>query len=134
MSTAEQNLPTGTAGSSQRAGTAGSSQRAGTAGSSQRARTAGSAHRAGTAGSAQRSEEYPHEAMLLRADVRRLAIALAPYGILHRETLAQVAGAHQWHEGAFEAALEEAFRRGVIQRLPENFCSDPTRTHPTAPR
>jgi hypothetical protein len=99
MSTAEQNLSTGTAGSAQHAG-----------------------------------GSYPREAMLLRADVRRLAIALAPYGILHRETLAQVAGAHQWHEGAFEAALEEAFRRGVIQRLPENFCSDPTRTHPTAPR
>lgn len=74
----------------------------------------------------------PNEDMLLRADVRRLAIALAPYGILHRETLAQVAGAHQWREGAFERALDEAFRRGVIQRLPENFCADPARTHPAA--
>jgi|SRR5579875_106352 len=72
------------------------------------------------------------EELLLRADVRRLAIALAPYGILHRDTLARVAGAHEWREGAFERALEEAVRRGAIQRLPENFFADPARTHPSA--
>jgi hypothetical protein len=80
-------------------------------------------------GRAETEARRRHEELLLRADVRRLAIALAPYGILHRDTLAKVAGAHEWRPGAFERALDEAFRRGVIVRLPENFCADPARVH-----
>jgi hypothetical protein len=70
-----------------------------------------------------------HHRALLSADVRRLALALSPYGILHRDALAALVGAQEWREGAFEQALKEAVRQGVIERLPEGFYGDPERRH-----
>lgn len=70
-----------------------------------------------------------HRRALLSADVRRLALALSPYGILHRDALAALVGARDWREGAFEQALEEAVRQGAIERLPEGFYGDPERCH-----
>lgn len=62
-----------------------------------------------------------HEDAVLHAEARHLARALAPYRVLHRDALADVAGATQWHECSFERALAEAVRSGAIERLPSDF-------------
>jgi hypothetical protein len=69
------------------------------------------------------------ERALLDADVRHLVDALRPFGVLHRDQLARIAGAGAWHEIVFERALEEAVERGLIQRLPEGFYADAERHH-----
>ena len=62
-----------------------------------------------------------HEQAVIQAEMRRLARALEPYRILHRETLRRVAGAERWHEGGFDSALHEAIRSGSIEPLPGSF-------------
>jgi hypothetical protein len=57
-----------------------------------------------------------HEEAVIQAEIRRLARALAPYGVLHHDTLEQFAGAQHWHSG-FDDALSAAVRAGEIKRL-----------------
>jgi hypothetical protein len=63
----------------------------------------------------------------MRAEVRRLVLALAPYGVLHRDALKDVCGAGRWHDGGFELALAAAMKAGAIERLPGNFYREPRR-------
>ena len=62
---------------------------------------------------------------MIQAEVRRLARALRPYGVLHRNALAGAADARRWHEGGFDSALEAAVRSGSIERLPADFYRTP---------
>ncbi len=62
-----------------------------------------------------------HDEAVIQAEVRRLARALAPYGVLHRNALKQSAGAEHWHEGTFETALAAGVRSGSLERLPAGF-------------
>jgi hypothetical protein len=59
-----------------------------------------------------------HDEPVIQAEVRRLARALRPDGVLHRDALERAAGAPHWHEGAFASALAAAVRAGVIERVP----------------
>ena len=72
-----------------------------------------------------------HDEVVIQAEVRRLTRALAPYGILHRDMLAQVADARRWREGAFETALDRAVRGGEVDALPGGFFRDATHVHST---
>lgn len=65
-----------------------------------------------------------HEEAVVQAEARRLALALAPYRILHKHALERAAGATQWHEGGFDRALAAAVRAGIIERLPAGFYRD----------
>ena len=58
-----------------------------------------------------------HEEAVIQAEVRRLARALAPYGVLHHDTLERFVGAQHWHTGGFDDALSAAVRAGKIKRL-----------------
>jgi hypothetical protein len=58
-----------------------------------------------------------HEEAVVQAEVRRLARALAPYGVLHHDTLESFAGARHWHASGFDDALSAAVRAGAIRRL-----------------
>lgn len=58
-----------------------------------------------------------HEEAVIQAEVRRLARALAPYGVLHHDTLERFVGAQHWHTGGFDDALSAAVRAGEIKRL-----------------
>lgn len=62
-----------------------------------------------------------HEDAVVRAEMRRLARTLEPYGILHRETLERACGADKWHEGGFDRALREAIKAGAVKPLPGGF-------------
>ncbi len=81
---------------------------------------------AGTAGRSRLSRESPagfelHDRAVLRAEVRCLVHALAPYRVLSRRALERVAGAERWHEGGFDRALAAALDAGEIRRLPLGF-------------
>lgn len=65
-----------------------------------------------------------HEQAVVRAEMRRLAKALRPYGILHRNALQEACGAQKWHEGGFDRALREAVRHGLLEPLPGGFYRD----------
>jgi hypothetical protein len=65
-----------------------------------------------------------HDEAVMQAEVRRLARALRPFGILHRDALERVAGAEKWHEGGFDRALREAVRAGAVEPLPGGFYRD----------
>ena len=62
-----------------------------------------------------------HDEAVIQAEVRRLALALAPFGVLGREALAREVGAERWREGTFEQAVSVAVKTGVIQKLPGGF-------------
>ena len=68
-----------------------------------------------------------------QAEVRLLRRAIAPYGVLDRQTLEQVARADNWSEGGFEAALAAAVDAGVTTPLPPGFYEDPD-PHPSRRR
>jgi hypothetical protein len=68
-----------------------------------------------------RGKQNRHDEAVVQAEVRRLARALGPYGVLRRHALASAAGATQWREGAFERALQTAVNSGAIEPLPEDF-------------
>jgi hypothetical protein len=58
---------------------------------------------------------------VLDAEVASLASALAPYGVLGREALAERCDAGLWHEGTFDAALKAGVERRVLRLLPDGF-------------
>jgi len=58
-----------------------------------------------------------HEEAVMQSEVRRLARALAPYGVLHHDALQRFVGAQHWHAGGFDDALSAAVRAGAIKRL-----------------
>ncbi len=62
-----------------------------------------------------------HDAAVMRTEVRRLVLALAPFGILHRDALRESCGADRWHDGGFELALAAAVKARAIERLPGDF-------------
>ena len=62
-----------------------------------------------------------HDEAVIQAEVRRLARALGPYGVLQRDALEQAAGALRWREGGFDTALAKAQDTGVVERLPAGF-------------
>jgi hypothetical protein len=55
---------------------------------------------------------------VLDAEVRLVANALAPYGVLSHAALAEHCDAGLWHEGTFDAALQAGVERGVLKLLP----------------
>ena len=62
-----------------------------------------------------------HDEAVLRAEVKRLVHALAPYGVLQRDVLRRKAGAGNWREPGFDRALDAAVRQGQIETLPFGF-------------
>jgi hypothetical protein len=58
---------------------------------------------------------------LLEAEVRRLAHAIAPFGVLRRDVLARECHASRWRDGDFEGALDAAVRDGRLRRLGVDF-------------
>jgi hypothetical protein len=62
-----------------------------------------------------------HDEAVIQAEVRRLAHALQPFGILRRDSLERVAKATKWHEGGFDRAIAAAVHAGRIERLPGEF-------------
>jgi hypothetical protein len=73
-----------------------------------------------------RARVSQHEQAVLQAEVRKLASCLKPYRILHRDALERACGSHNWHEGGFERALQEAVRAGALEALPGGFYRDPS--------
>jgi hypothetical protein len=70
-----------------------------------------------------------HDNAVIQAEVRRLARTIAPFGVLHHDSLRELANAAHWNEGGFEASLSAAVREGVIDPLPGNFYRDATHLH-----
>ena len=66
-----------------------------------------------------------HDEAVIQAEVRRLARALQPYGVLHRDALEEAADGRHWYERDFDSALGAAVRSGVIERLPAGFYAIP---------
>jgi hypothetical protein len=62
-----------------------------------------------------------HEQAVIQAEMRRLARALRPYRILHRDALKRAAGAEKWHEGGFDRALRAAVRTGTVEPVGDGF-------------
>jgi hypothetical protein len=70
-----------------------------------------------------------HELAVVRAEIRRLVMALRPYGVLRRDVLARVAGALSWHQASFDRALHAAVQAGEIEERPLGFYAIP---HPAS--
>lgn len=66
-----------------------------------------------------------HDEAVVQAEARRLAQALRPYGVLHRDALERVAGAMRWRDGWFDTALAAAVKSGKIEEMPSGFLRDP---------
>ncbi|HEY3728518.1 MAG TPA: hypothetical protein VGL51_15170 [Solirubrobacteraceae bacterium] len=62
---------------------------------------------------------------MIQAEVRRLALALAPFGVLKREALKRKAGATEWNEATFDSAIAAAVDAGVIESLPGDVYRQP---------
>ena len=62
-----------------------------------------------------------HDRAVLHAEVRRLVLALSPFGVLRRDVLARAAGATRWSDETFEEALTAAVEGGEIKKLPLDF-------------
>lgn len=71
-----------------------------------------------------------HEQAVIQAEMRRLARALKPYRILHRDALQRAAGADSWHDGGFDRALYAAVKAGAVEPLPGGFYRDTADGHP----
>jgi hypothetical protein len=65
-----------------------------------------------------------HEQAVIQAEMRRLARALRPFGVLHREALKRAAGAEKWHDGGFDRALRAAVRAGAVEPVGDGFYRD----------
>ncbi len=63
--------------------------------------------------------EAARQAAITEAEIREIVRALAPYGVLDRETLSERTRQHGWQADGFDTALAAAVREGVIERLPE---------------
>lgn len=55
-----------------------------------------------------------HDEAVIQAEMRRLARALKPYRILHRDALQRAAGADTWHDGGLDRALRAAVKAGAV--------------------
>jgi hypothetical protein len=62
-----------------------------------------------------------HRVAVVRAEARRVARILQPFGVLHKDALKRRARAANWHEGSFDGALRTAVAMGEIERLPLDF-------------
>lgn len=62
-----------------------------------------------------------HDEAVIQAEARRLALALAPFGVLSRDALREEVNGSQWREGSFEQALNSAVRTGALERLAGDF-------------
>jgi hypothetical protein len=87
---------------------------------------------AGTGDGSVSKRHTSRDEAIVQAGVQLLRQAIAPYGVLDRPTLEQVARADSWPEGGFEAALSAAVDAGVITPLPLGSYEDSGRSHPTA--
>jgi hypothetical protein len=65
--------------------------------------------------------EAARRSAITEAMVRDVARALAPYGVLGREALAEACRADRWEEGGFDIALQAAVREGVVESLPDGY-------------
>jgi hypothetical protein len=93
------------------------------------ARSEGAAARQGH----DRDDRRRHEEVIIQAEVRRLARALAPYGVLHRDALERLVGAQRWHAGGFDDALAAAVRAGEIRRLSFGYYRDASHIEDPSP-
>jgi hypothetical protein len=66
-----------------------------------------------------------HDAAVTQAEIRRLALALAPYRVLSRDALEDHAGVQRWREGSFEQAVRAAVKSGALEKLPGGFYREP---------
>jgi len=62
-----------------------------------------------------------HDRAVLHAEVRRLVLALSPFGVLRRDALARAAGATRCGDETVEQALAAAVEGGEIKELPLDF-------------
>jgi hypothetical protein len=69
-----------------------------------------------------------HDEAVIQAEVQRLARALRPYGVLHRDMLGRIAGTDRWYEGGFQDALTQAERTGRITAIGAGFYRDADRS------
>jgi hypothetical protein len=54
---------------------------------------------------------------VLESEARRIALVLAPYGVLDEPRLAALARAAHWEPGSFARACDVAVELGLIHRL-----------------
>jgi hypothetical protein len=72
-------------------------------------------------GALQGTGDLRHERALIHARAVRLAHGIRPFGVLHKDVLAHVAGAEHWPGGAFQLALDAAVEQGLLQRAALGF-------------
>ncbi|HEY3775576.1 MAG TPA: hypothetical protein VGL69_21410 [Solirubrobacteraceae bacterium] len=58
---------------------------------------------------------------IIDAEVQDIVRALAPYGVLDRDVLAERCRASTWQDGGFDEALEAAVAAGRVEQLPDGF-------------
>jgi hypothetical protein len=58
---------------------------------------------------------------IIEAEVRDIVRALAPYGVLARDVIAERCRASAWQDGGFDEALDAAVAAGVVEELPDGF-------------
>ncbi|MGH2849387.1 MAG: hypothetical protein ACRDLP_02085 [Solirubrobacteraceae bacterium] len=62
-----------------------------------------------------------HHEAILNAEIRVLETVTRSFGTLPRSVLARLAHAERWHEGGFNAAVDEAIRQGRLRQRPFDF-------------
>jgi hypothetical protein len=72
-------------------------------------------------GALKRTDDLRHEQALIHARAVRLSHAIRPFGVLHKDVLAHVAGAEHWPGGAFPHALDAAVEQRLLLRLAFGF-------------
>jgi hypothetical protein len=88
-----------------------------------------------TPSSSDRGRRRRRDDAVVQAEIRSLARALAPYGVLRRDALERSAGARRWHDGGFDDAIAAALRAGAVKRLPFGYYRDANRNErPPPPR
>lgn len=68
-----------------------------------------------------------HDDTVAHTEARRVARALAPFGVLSHDALKRECGAEHWYGGGFEHALAVAVDGGLIEKLPGGFYRDTQR-------
>ena len=66
-----------------------------------------------------------HHQAFLAAEIRQLVLVARTFGPLQRTALARLAHAERWHDGCFDAAVQEAIRLGRLRQLPFDYLAPP---------
>jgi hypothetical protein len=76
-------------------------------------------------GALKSTNDLRHEQALVHAGAVRLAHAIRPFGVLHKDVLERVARAERWPAGSFQHALDAAVEQGLLERLAFGFYQVP---------